>query len=226
MRKLIAIITMGLLVHNGQAGETKKAIESEVTLESGYTTLNQANGLGYIGNSAFVSATIAAKNDLVTPSVSATYLPQGTESQAVFSAGLAKTFMEEKFLSPTVSASYTRREMSLSSVLDTDEINAGVSLDNKYVTPYVGYFNTVAYDNEGVKVGLTTTLSYKKLSLTPAFEYGLGEKYWSGGATLAYSLTSNLTPYVKLNVSDNNLSNTYNTLDQEVATTVGIKFSF
>lgn len=226
MRKVIAIALMGLAVSVNAAEGVKKTIESEVTLETGYTTLNQANGLGYIGNSAFVSASIAAKNDFVTPTISATYLPNGSESQAAFSAGISKTFLEGKPLSPSVSASYTRREMSLGSVLDSDEINAGVSLDNKYITPYVGYFNTMAYNNEGVKVGLSTSLSYKKFSLSPSFEYGLGEKYWSGGASLSYALTSNLTPYVKVNVSDNDLSNTYNTLDQEVATTVGIKFTF
>ena len=226
MRKLIAITTLGLLVQFGQAGETKKAIESKVTIETGYTTLNQANGLGYIGNSAFVSAAIAAENDFVTPTISATFLPKDSESQAAFSAGLAKTFMKDKLVSPSVSASYTRREMSLSSVLDSDEINAQVSLSNKYITPYVGYFNTMAYDNEGFKVGLASSFSYKKFALAPNFEYGVGQKYWSGGATLGYSLTSNLTPYINVNVSDNDLSNAYNSLDQEVATTIGIKFSF
>jgi hypothetical protein len=228
MRKYIVITMLGLAANfaNAADGVNKKAIESEVTLESGYTTLNQANGLGYIGNSAFFSASIAAKNDFVTPTISATYLPKGSESQTAFTAGLSKTFLADKQLSPEVSASYTRREISLGSVLDSDEVNAGVSLSNKYLTPYIGYFNTMSYDNEGVKVGLGTTFSYKKVSLSPNFEYGLGERYWSGSACLSYALTSNLTPYAKVTVSDNNLSNTYNTLDQEVATTIGIKFTF
>tara|TARA_Y100000004_G_scaffold196854_1_gene268418 strand:- start:2366 stop:3040 length:675 start_codon:yes stop_codon:yes gene_type:complete len=224
MRKLIAITLLGLCV--AASAQDKKAVESEVSFEAGYTTLNQANGLGYLGNSAFFSASIAAKNEWVTPTVSATYLPQGSESQANFTAGLSKSFLEEKALSPSVTASYTRRELSLGGVSDTDEINAGVSLDNKYLTPYVGYFNTMAFDNEGVKVGVSTTVTYKKLSLSPAAEYGLGENFWNASATLSYALTSNLTPYVKAVVSDNNLANSFNTLDQEVAATVGIKFTF
>ena len=224
MRKLIAITLLGLCV--ATSAQDKKAVESEVSFEAGYTTLNQANGLGYLGNSAFFSASIAAKNEWVTPTVSATYLPQGSESQANFTAGLSKSFLEEKALSPSVTASYTRRELSLGGVSDTDEINAGVSLDNKYLTPYVGYFNTMAFDNEGVKVGVSTTVTYKKLSLSPAAEYGLGENFWNASATLSYALTSNLTPYVKAVVSDNNLANSFNTLDQEVAATVGIKFTF
>jgi len=224
MRKLIAITLLGLCVTT--SAQDKKAVESEVSFEAGYTTLNQANGLGYLGNSAFFSASIAAKNEWVTPTVSATYLPQGSESQANFTAGLSKSFLEEKALSPSVTASYTRRELSLGGVSDTDEINAGVSLDNKYLTPYVGYFNTMAFDNEGVKVGVSTTVTYKKLSLSPAVEYGLGENFWNASATLSYALTSNLTPYVKAVVSDNNLVNSFNTLDQEVAATVGIKFTF
>lgn len=224
MRKLIAITLLGLCV--ATSAQDKKAVESEVSFEAGYTTLNQANGLGYLGNSAFFSASIAAKNEWVTPTVSATYLPQGSESQANFTAGLSKSFLKEKALSPSVTASYTRRELSLGGVSDTDEINAGVSLDNKYLTPYVGYFNTMAFDNEGVKVGVSTTVTYKKLSLSPAAEYGLGENFWNASATLSYALTSNLTPYVKAVVSDNNLANSFNTLDQEVAATVGIKFTF
>ena len=224
MRKLIAITLLGLCV--AASAQDKKAVESEVSFEAGYTTLNQANGLGYLGNSAFFSASIAAKNEWVTPTVSATYLPQGSESQANFTAGLSKSFLKEKVLSPSVTASYTRRELSLGGVSDTDEINAGVSLDNKYLTPYVGYFNTMAFDNEGVKVGVSTTVTYKKLSLSPAAEYGLGENFWNASATLSYALTSNLTPYVKAVVSDNNLANSFNTLDQEVAATVGIKFTF
>ena len=224
MRKLIAITLLGLCV--AASAQDKKAVESEVSFEAGYTTLNQANGLGYLGNSAFFSASIAAKNEWVTPTVSATYLPQGSESQANFTAGLSKSFLKEKVLSPSVTASYTRRELSLGGISDTDEINAGVSLDNKYLTPYVGYFNTMAFDNEGVKVGVSTTVTYKKLSLSPAAEYGLGENFWNASATLSYALTSNLTPYVKAVVSDNNLANSFNTLDQEVAATVGIKFTF
>ena len=224
MRKLIAITLLGLCV--AASAQDKKAVESEVSFEAGYTTLNQANGLGYLGNSAFFSASIAAKNEWVTPTVSATYLPQGSESQANFTAGLSKSFLKEKILCPSVTASYTRRELSLGGVSDTDEINAGVSLDNKYLTPYVGYFNTMAFDNEGVKVGVSTTVTYKKLSLSPAAEYGLGENFWNASATLSYALTSNLTPYVKAVVSDNNLANSFNTLDQEVAATVGIKFTF
>jgi hypothetical protein len=224
MRKLIAITLMGLCTAAG--AQDKKAISSEVSFEAGYTTLNQANGLGYLGNSAFFSASIAAKNDWVTPAVSATYLPQGSESQANFTAGLSKVFLEEKTFSPSVAASYTRREFSLGSISDTDEINAGVSLDNKFLTPYIGYFNTMAFDNEGVKVGVSTTITYKKLALSPAAEYGLGESFWGASATLSYALTSNLTPYIKASISDNDLRNSFNTLDQEIATTVGIKFTF
>ena len=85
MRKLIAITLLGLCV--AASAQDKKAVESEVSFEAGYTTLNQANGLGYLGNSAFFSASIAAKNEWVTPTVSATYLPQGSESQATSLAG-------------------------------------------------------------------------------------------------------------------------------------------
>jgi|TARA_R110000824_G_scaffold52583_4_gene145755 hypothetical protein len=224
MRKLIVITLLGLCV--AATAQDEKAIKSEVSFEAGYTTLNQANGLGYLGNSAFYSASIAAKNKWVTPTVSATYLPQGSQSQANFTAGLSKSFLKEKAFSPSVTASYTRRELSLDSVFDTDEVNAGVSIDNKYLTPYVGYFNTMAFDNEGVKVGVSTVVSYKKLSLRPAAEYGLGERFWNASATLSYALTSNLTPYAKVVVSDNVLRNSFNTLDQEVATTVGIRFTF
>jgi len=214
---------------NAADGVNKKAVQSEVSLEAGYTTLNQANGLAYIGNSSYFSASIAAKNDFVTPTLSATYLPKGSESQAVFGIGLEKSFLKDKIVAPTVSASYTRREFDSTSIVDNSEFAAGISLKNKYITPYVRYFNTLSYDNKGAAVGLTTDFSYKKFVLTPKFEYGIptfGSEFWVGSAKLGYKLTSNLTPFVSVSILDNKLSNSINTLDQEVATTVGINFTF
>jgi len=231
MRKLIAITMLGLAATFASAAEdvNKRAIESEVSLEAGYTTLNQANGLGYIGNSAYFSAGISAKNDFITPTLSATYLPKGSESQAVFGVGLEKSFLKKKIVSPTVSASYTRREFDSTTIVDNSEFSTGVSLNNKYITPYVRYFNTLSYDNKGAAVGLTTDLSYKKLVLTPKFEYGIptfGSEFWAASAKLGYKITSNLTPFVSVAVLDNNLTNPANALDQEIATTFGINFTF
>jgi len=206
---------------------------SKVTLETGYTTQHTVNGLAYQSDSAYVTASIAAVNKVVTPTIAFTYRPKSSaENETHLTLGLDKTF-EVYEVNATAFASVTRHDVSVDQVKtglkDSIEYSVGLKINNcPLITPSVSLYKSTGLDTEGVVAGIERTFVWKKFSLTPAAQYGWSgtSDWWSIGGTLKYKLTTNLTPFVNVSLIDNQLSNGYRELDHKVATTAGIRFTF
>ena len=232
MYKILCVV-IGLAA-TAVAGENNPVpfFTSKVTLETGYKTQHTVNGLAYQGDSAYATASIAAVNKVVTPTVAFTYMPKnGAESETHFTLGLDKTFDLYK-VNATASASVTRHDVGVDAstgLKDNDEYAVGLRINNfPLIVPSVTLYKSVGLDTTGVIAGIEQTFVWKGFSMTPAAQYGWSgaSDWWSVGSTLRYKLTSNLTPFVNVALIDNQLRNTYRELDHKVTATAGVRFTF
>ena len=241
MLKHIYALIIGLAVTAAVAGENNTNtvsgpfFKSKVQVEAGYTTINSINGNTYLKDAGYASVTLAATNKIVTPYISATYLPKGAESATHLTAGLEKQFVLWS-VDSTVFANYTRHnvtgaDLQAVGVKSTDEYSAGLRINNfPLVTPSIRYYDTVAGDNHGAAVGLEKALTWEKFTLTPGGEYGRNinhaTKWWQAGGSLTYKLTENFTPFVDARVFDNDAQAGFVKQDLQAGVTAGLRFTF
>ena len=240
MHKLLCAEIIGLAAtsfageNNTNSNSLLQFSNPRVSIESGYNNRNVVNGIGYIGNAATMGASVGASNVLVNPTASVNYLYRNeNESETHLTFGLDKN-VDVYGVNATLFANYVFHDVSVNpattGLKDSSECNVGAIYNNcPYVTPSVkGYFNP-DLDDSGVAFSVEKGFSWKQITLTPAAQYGIGHvtDWWSVGGTVKYTaINGHLTPYASLQLIDNNISNGYRAVRDEIVFSAGVKLTF
>jgi hypothetical protein len=229
MNKLlsIAIALIAISNLNGQADE------SSVSVTTGYTSEYLVNGVARSGGSAFVGVNAEKSTKYVDIGVNGKLLPDSEYDQSHWGLTLGKDLIAADDAALNLTGGVTRHQSGVVGIPNSTEFDLQLTLDNKYIVPYVRGTHDIDLEQSGIFGGV---YRIQELPLgaviVPSVEYGKLNDYESIAAKVALSRPFGIVvPFVEVAWIDNqfdvaNYNFATQQLDGDINVTVGVNVNF
>lgn len=209
------------------------ADDSSVTVSSGYVSEYLVNGVARSEGSAFVGVNANKSTKYVDIGVNGTLLPDSEFDQSHWGLTLGNNLIEsgENALNLTIGA--TRHQSGVFGIPNSTEFDAKLTLNNKYIVPYVRGTYDIDLEVHGFFGGLYRVQELPLGAvIVPAVEYGVVNDYDVITAKVTLSRPINMVvPFVEVSWTDNNFDvSSYNfattELNGDIVVTAGLNVTF
>lgn len=229
MNKLLNITTLILALSFFKAS----ADESSVTVSSGYVSEYLVNGVARSEGSAFVGVNANKETKYVDIGVNGTLLPDSEFDQSHWGLTLGNNLIESGDNSLNLTVGATRHQSGVTGIPNSTEFDAKLTLNNKYIVPYVRGTYDIDLEIQGIFGGLYRVQELPLGAvIVPAIEYGIVDEYDVITAKVTLSRPINMfVPYVEVSWADNDFDvANYNfattELDGDIVVTAGVSVTF
>lgn len=174
MVKVLTTTAASVLVSSAVFAASLEPDQLNASVEAGYTSNYIINGLSRTKDRAFAGFNIGAKYEIADVYVGGTLIPTSqTLDESHWVAGLGKSFGLSSNFVARVDAQVWRHQTSMLNAPDSTEGVVKLSLENKFVTPYVKGVYDFNLDQYGYIVGAERrTDVFGLFTLTPSVEWG------------------------------------------------------